>query len=398
MKQGKKRKKKKNAGKIFLQGFLKSFLILLALLATGFIGYKGTNFYYSKFGGPGDDKAAQIIKELYGEVEVVDIAINLIYCVDGDNQINAMVLEIFNTNTSNMDYVTIPLKSQFTISNELYQKLCASGCDAPQIMKLSKMDEYFSDETLYEYGVILLEDLLDIDINYYTAVAKDTFKQMFKKKAPPLSYNEEGIVISSDVQWNLKQSYLKEIGALTDESELEDYIREKLKKCKSNLNTKSKLEYGEKYRKVNPSLIYTHSIYGVLENNSFDIDVERTNLLFQQLLSNSSYTMEQKDTNGGTKAVERISLGAAIEILNGSGITGLAAKYQTSLLEDGYTVSKIGNYTSQTEQATRILVKEEGLGADLLEYFEGASIEVSQLPDGVDIEIILGSDANLTGQ
>lgn len=398
MKQGKKRKKKKNAGKIFLQGFLKSFLILLALLATGFIGYKGTNFYYSKFGGPGDDKAAQIIKELYGEVEVVDIAINLIYCVDGDNQINAMVLEIFNTNTSNMDYVTIPLKSQFTISNELYQKLCASGCDAPQIMKLSKMDEYFSDETLYEYGVILLEDLLDIDINYYTAVAKDTFKQMFKKKAPPLSYNEEGIVISSDVQWNLKQSYLKEIGALTDESELEDYIREKLKKCKSNLNTKSKLEYGEKYRKVNPSLIYTHSIYGVLENNSFDIDVERTNLLFQQLLSNSSYTMEQKVTNGGTKAVERISLGAAIEILNGSGITGLAAKYQTSLLEDGYTVSKIGNYTSQTEQATRILVKEEGLGADLLEYFEGASIEVSQLPDGVDIEIILGSDANLTGQ
>lgn len=398
MKQGKKRKKKKNAGKIFLQGFLKSFLILLALLATGFIGYKGTNFYYSKFGGPGDDKAAQIIKELYGEVEVVDIAINLIYCVDGDNQINAMVLEIFNTNTSNMDYVTIPLKSQFTISNELYQKLCASGCDAPQIMKLSKMDEYFSDETLYEYGVILLEDLLDIDINYYTAVAKDTFKQMFKKKAPPLSYNEEGIVISSDVQWNLKQSYLKEIGALTDESELEDYIREKLKKCKSNLNTKSKLEYGEKYRKVNPSLIYTHSIYGVLENNSFDIDVERTNLLFQQLLSNSSYTMEQKDTNGGTKAVERISLGAAIEILNGSGITGLAAKYQTSLLEDGYTVSQIGNYTSQTEQATRILVKEEGLGADLLEYFEGASIEVSQLPDGVDIEIILGSDANLTGQ
>lgn len=398
MKQGKKRKKKKNAGKIFLQGFLKSFLILLALLGTGFIGYKGTNFYYSKFGGPGDDKAAQIIKELYGEVEVVDIAINLIYCVDGDNQINAMVLEIFNTNTSNMDYVTIPLKSQFTISNELYQKLCASGCDAPQIMKLSKMDEYFSDETLYEYGVILLEDLLDIDINYYTAVAKDTFKQMFKKKAPPLSYNEEGIVISSDVQWNLKQSYLKEIGALTDESELEDYIREKLKKCKSNLNTKSKLEYGEKYRKVNPSLIYTHSIYGVLENNSFDIDVERTNLLFQQLLSNSSYTMEQKDTNGGTKAVERISLGAAIEILNGSGITGLAAKYQTSLLEDGYTVSKIGNYTSQTEQATRILVKEEGLGADLLEYFEGASIEVSQLPDGVDIEIILGSDANLTGQ
>lgn len=398
MKQVKKRKKKKNAGKIFLQGFLKSFLILLALLGTGFIGYMGTNFYYSKFGGPGNDKAAQIIKELYGEVEVVDIAINLIYCVDGDNQINAMVLEIFNTNTSNMDYVTIPLKSQFTISNELYQKLCASGCDAPQIMKLSKMDEYFSDETLYEYGVVLLEDLLDIDINYYTAVAKDTFKQMFKKKAPPLSYNEEGIVISSDVQWDLKQSYLKEIGALTDESELEDYIREKLKKCKSNLNTKSKLEYGEKYRKVNPSLIYTHSIYGVLENNSFDIDVERTNLLFRQLLSNSSYTMEQKDTNGGTKAVERISLGAAIEILNGSGITGLAAKYQTSLLEDGYTVSQIGNYTSQTEQATRILVKEEGLGTDLLEYFEGASIEVSQLPNGVDIEIILGSDANLTGQ
>lgn len=388
-----KRRKKKSAGQVFVTGFLKSFAIILALLATSYAGYAATNYYYDKFGGPKDDKAAELIKELYGEVEVVDVSKNLIYCVDGDNQIKAMVLEIFNTNTSNMDYITIPLKSQFTISNELYQKLCASGADAPQIIKLAKMDDYFSDETLYEYGVILLEDLLDIDINYYTAVGRDVFKQMFKQKTAPPVYNDEGTVISSDVQWDLRQSYIKEISALKDEGELEEYIKGKLKKCKSNLNTRSKLEYADKYQKVNPKLIYTHSIYGIMENKSFEIDIERTNALFNQILTNSSYTMEQRNTNTGAQPVQRVSQGAAIQILNGSGITGLAAKYQTSLQNDGYTVAGIGNYTSQSEKTTRILVKEEGKGTDLLEYFEGASIETAQLPEGVDIEIILGSDA-----
>ena len=39
---------------------------------------------------------------------------------------------------------------------------------------------------------------------------------------------------------------------------------------------------------------------------------------------------------------------------------------------------------------TKIIVKEEGLGKDLLEFVGTANIEVGNLPEGVDIQVLLG--------
>ena len=51
----------------------------------------------------------------------------------------------------------------------------------------------------------------------------------------------------------------------------------------------------------------------------------------------------------------------------------------------------IGNYTDEILTDTRILVREDETGYDLLSYFQNASIETAELPEGIDIEIILGT-------
>ncbi len=362
-------------------------------MVTGFISYKLTLLYYDNFGGPKDDKTARIISELYGEVEVTEVPKNLIYAVGDDKELKAVVLEIFNTKTNNMDYITIPLKSQFTLSNELYQKLCASGCDIPQIMKLSRMDDYFSDETMYEYGIIMIEDLLDVDINYYTALPADEFKKMFKQRHAMVAYAEDGTEMQSYYEWHLKKSYIKKISAF-DENDYEDYIKEISKVSESNLNIKSKLEYAKSYVNMNPNLIYEHSLYGKLNNNDFEINVEASNQMIQMILSNPSYTNEQ--TEEVTTATKQASLGYTIQILNASEINGLAATYQTTLTNAGYTIASIGNYTGEMATQTKILVSEEGLGTDLLTYFKNAVVEKAELPYGCDIQIVLGTDADIS--
>ena len=44
-------------------------------------------------------------------------------------------------------------------------------------------------------------------------------------------------------------------------------------------------------------------------------------------------------------------------------------------------------------EKTKIIVKEDGLGEDLLEFVGTASIEVGNLPEGVEIQILLGTMA-----
>ncbi|MFA9465303.1 MAG: LytR C-terminal domain-containing protein [Velocimicrobium sp.] len=386
----KKKKKKKNALRKFLYVFLKSIFILFAFFVLGFISYKITLLYYDNFGGPEDDKVASIINDLYGEVEVTDVSKNLIYAMGDDNELKAVVLEILNTNTNNLDYITIPLKSQFVLSNELYQKLCASGCDVPQIMKLSHLDDYFTNKTMYEYGVILMEDLIDIDINYYTVVPVHKFKEMFKQGDAFVAYAGDGSEMQSYYEWHLKKSYIKKIAAFHEE-EWKDYIKKISSFCESNLNTRSKLEYVDNYARINPNLIYEHSLYGTLNNNDFEINVEATNEMIQTILSNASYTIEQADTI--TTATTKVSLGYTIQILNASQINGLAAQYKEMFTTQGYSIASIGNYTGEMASQTKILVNKEGLGTDFLTYFTNAVVEKAELPYGCDIQIVLGTDA-----
>lgn len=63
--------------------------------------------------------------------------------------------------------------------------------------------------------------------------------------------------------------------------------------------------------------------------------------------------------------------------------------------EQGYTIDSIGNYMGQMQTESSILVRSADVGADLLLYLEGSRLTVSEaLPEGIDIQIILGTDAD----
>ena len=60
-----------------------------------------------------------------------------------------------------------------------------------------------------------------------------------------------------------------------------------------------------------------------------------------------------------------------------------------------YEEKKIGDYSAETLTQTKIIVKENGAGKDLAQYFSNPVIETGTVESGYDIKIIIGTtDAN----
>lgn len=90
--------------------------------------------------------------------------------------------------------------------------------------------------------------------------------------------------------------------------------------------------------------------------------------------------------------VEKVpSTNLDINVLNGTYTSKLASKYASTLEENGFTVSYVGDYDGEKINTTKIYVKEKGYGEDLLPYFNNAKIVHDEnIP--CDIQIVLGTN------
>lgn len=86
-----------------------------------------------------------------------------------------------------------------------------------------------------------------------------------------------------------------------------------------------------------------------------------------------------------------------ILVLNSTSTQGLAGRWCTKLNDAGYVNTFASDY-STPQDTTRIIVKQEGVGTDLVSFFNGASYEVGEVTEGTstntanyDIVIILGT-------
>lgn len=82
----------------------------------------------------------------------------------------------------------------------------------------------------------------------------------------------------------------------------------------------------------------------------------------------------------------------SIEVLNSTGISGLAGKSKDMLEAEGYSVNETGNYTLETLNKTIIYARDESLGKQFLSYYPGAIVR-QDVNIAYDICIVLGNDA-----
>lgn len=361
--------------KIFLQGFLKTLFVIACMIVCAVAGFFGTRYYYSQKNVSSVNKQSTASRD--------DVAKNLILVWNEEKQkISSCVLEIFDSESHALYFVTIPVNGQLTLSTEQYQKLSQISEEVPQVIRVSDFVKYFqTEEEAYGYGVLMLEECFGIDISYYTVVAKADFAACFgSQKVKSGRGKVDGKV--------LRDSYLKEMASRRDKDSIEEYLKEADKKIKSNLSTKDRLSYAKAYAGVEQNQIVYYALPTIKEGNSYTFDMEKCSTIFQKCNIDGSALTNGGDTAGDNgKKVELQN----IVILNSTGTSGVAAKWSELFTSQGYQVKEIGNYSPELS-GTRIVVAKDGQGEEFLDYFTNAEIRTGSLPEGAEAQIIIGKD------
>lgn len=372
-------KKKSVAGIIFIN-FFKTLGIIALLVGVGVLSYYLTMLYYKQ-------TARTERSSTYTHVITVNTgneSSNLIYGYDKKTKkIKAMVLELFDKNTKNLTYVTIPVNSQVAISQTTYAEFLEASKKAPQLATLADMNDYFSGDVAYEYGIRVLQEAMNVDIGYFTALTSDKFDAYFQKKS-----EEEPLYMPT-------KTLLDQAEKCTSEGDMEDFIEEKWDELISDATLSQKQKYAESLLGVNREFIHVHGLYGDSNGQSFTINGKKSAKLVNNIWELDAYTSPQTIIKGSlcSSSGSASSASCKIQVTNGTGINGLASSYMQKLQGAGYNVIGVGNYVGTKQTTTTIYVKKKKWGKDLLQYFKNATIKVSSdLTNNADIEIILGTE------
>lgn len=370
--------KKNKAAAVFLCVFFKSLVYVVTFAILVFGSYKGALYYFSHVQTAGENESlAKYIDTIQADGTADRVAKNLILAEDSDKgKIKKILIEICNQDTGNIDYITVPNRTEYTISYELYKKLAAANPDMPQIVSFYKLHKYFQNASLAQCAQLILEDMLDIKFSYYTVIPNDVYKEMF--------YTEKGTGLQ---KW--RKAYQQEMEAFTEEKDYDAFFKKYYEKVTSNLSEEKKCQYSGTYLQAVPTQVAFSIVSGEKSENGFVVAVEETNSYINKVIKNVAYSEQNQAQK--TARENQSSIGLSVRILNSTKVNGLASSYQEKLVEAGVNVTNIGNYNGQTLTNTKIYVREAGYGEDLLQYFNNAEIEVGQVDEGLDMCIVLGT-------
>lgn len=371
--------KRRSMAQIILIYFFKTIGIILLLIGVGVLSYYLTMLFLKQ--------TARVERSTQYE-HVIDIntgneSSNLIYGYDDKSgKIEAMVLELFDSNTKNMTYITIPANTQISISGKKYQELLKVSDKLPQVVTMSNIGDYFSGDVAYEYGIIILQEEFKADIGYFTAMKTTEFNQCFEPE------NGKKLI------YRPTKKLLDEAAQCKDEEAMNDLIEEKWDKLISDITLSQKQHYSKDLVQVKQELIRTHGAFGTESSDVFKLKKEKNQEFVDGIWEKKEYKVPQKKAGGESTGKET---GLSVYIYNGSKITGLAARYKEKLEADGYTVKGVGNATGGVRTTTVIYAKKKKNGSALEKYFKNAKVEqASKNSSGADIEIVLGTNDDLS--
>ena len=384
--------KKRSAGAIIVRTFLRSIAIILTFFAVGVLSYYLTMLYYNQTDRV--ERSTQYTHVI--SVNTGNESCNLIYSYDkAKKKVDALVLELFDQTTKNLNYITIPANTQITIDQSTYSEILKVNQSVPQVISIADVPQYFSGDVAYEYGIMILTDELHADIGYFTMLNTDVFHKYFRKlNRQALTYYPSELLLNS-------------AAACKSSGEMDDFIEGKWDSLVSDITLSQKQHYSDALLQVNQDYIRGYSAYGSKSGNVFTLNRKKNKKLINSIWESDTYTSAQQglglkndstassDSSSKKKkqTTDQVSLeGRSIQVTNATGINGLAAAYKQKLSADGYQVTGVGNYVGNAQVTTTIYAKKRKWAKALAGYFKNPVIQTADnLTNGVDIEIVLGT-------
>ncbi|MCI1930601.1 MAG: LCP family protein [Clostridia bacterium] len=433
---------RKNSKKRKRRSHIATFFKIVFSMVLIFIVFAGASiFAYTKIkknddsSGKNSDSISASNLNLLDSLTGKDMTLNLaVFGVDADQTRTDVIFVVhYDSKTKKVNLISVPRDTRVEITDEMYQYLKENGKYIPSggICKINEVHSYAGKEKANYFAVKQLEDVLGIDIDNYILINFDAFSKIVDLVGGVDLYVPQdmywNMTDTGDILINLKegeqhldgaqaeqlvrfrryrngdvdrvkvqQTFLKALAdkVLSSDSlikNMPEYIKTMYSDVKTDISLSDMIKYSNYLNKIDKDNITMDTIPGIgkyVGNVSYYIHDDAGT---RALVRRRFYTNFKTDENGNISSKEM-----NIEISNGTDVSGLAAKNRDILENAGYTVSKISTYKGEQAENTRIIVYDEGMGKDLLQYFPDAEITVdSEKLDGdTDILIILGSSSD----
>lgn len=330
----------------------------------------------------------------------------------------------FDSETGEIDMISMPRDTRVTLSDSLYNEMKADGYNPPKSLNLNHIHSYTKEDGAY-FTEKFIEEFLGIDINYWVEIDLDAFKYIVDAVGGIwFDVRPEGYHYSDPYQ----DLYIDIPGGyqLLDGEQAEGLVRYRHDYRMGDIE---RIEVQQEFMKeffrqvldkrtlVTNALDIITAIYNYV-NTDFPLSDVPKYLQYADLLNADNFnivTLPGSTANGvsyyipDTVAIQELVneifyktninfdeeplTSAKIQVLNGSGIAGLAGDTQEILNNDGYDVGNIGNYTDGRIEQTKIVTSRDIDTSELDGYFNNPVHEISdEFSSFYDITIVLGSN------
>lgn len=327
-----------------------------------------------------------------------------------------------------MKLVSLPRDTKVDWTSEQQQKLSDYGKGYVSVSKLNEMTAYGGIENIRDFTIDQIENILGIKIDNYVLVTIDAFKEIVDAVGGVDMYvpqdmyyvdNYGGLYINlkegqqhldgaaaeglvrfrrypnGDVdRIQVQQAFLKAFA----EKVMSPSIITKLPKIVNVLFDSIKTDIGlseiGKYYGYLKDFDQNNIAYGTIPGEGrYEGGVS---YFFPDMDEMDSFVEEMffDDVVAGEEPVEEEIVEdktVSIEVLNGSGLQGAAGRGKETLEAAGYSVSSVGNYSTQDQMQTVIYAKDVKLAEQFKAFYPKATVEEKQ-DISYDIQIVIGVD------
>jgi len=446
-----KRKKKSAANKFFRIVFTTVFLFLVVFIGVS-AGYvtivnnsteKSNNKRLAEIGqkATDDDKKGEsddgnFLKDLFKDKKTKTNVV--IFGVDEDEiRTDVMIVASFDSKTKDINLVSIPRDTRIVLEGSLYQELKLKNSSMGKAIKLNELHAYAGKGHRTEYSIGAIEELMDIDIDYYVKMNFAGFRKVVDAVGGVEVYVPQDMKYedpTQDLYINLKKGKQTLNGAQAEQlvrfrkgyangdigrintqqdfmkaliKEMLDFDIVKIKNIlmvayeyvETDFGLDDMLKYIKYVNDIKLENVTLKTIPGeakYIDNRSyFVIDKEQAKKVSDDLFKEQDVSKDGNlEVNEKTKQID--SKDKNTEILNGTTTNGLARAFKNKLESEGFTIKSIDNYTGEKYKKTKIIVRGKNMGQDLQKYFNESEIVVDDryLPSNIDIRVILGLSEN----
>lgn len=416
------------------------FKIVFSILFVFCIGAGGAVFAYYKITGGFPTEQTQTAEEpvstnakdtsFLDALKKKDIKVNVaVFGVDKDGtRTDVMFVVHFDSEQKRTSLVSMPRDTRVKFAPDVISYMEENNRRYQSPYKLNSIHAYAGKEDGAKVLVKQLEYILGVEIDHYVKIDTDAFRKIVdaiggvEVNVPQNMFYEDPV---QDLYINLKagrqlldgdkaeqlvrfrhypmgdiarvevqQQFLKAFAKKVTSSEniiknIPNYIKMLYTDVETDVTMADALKYVNYIDSVDTTKIKMETLPGVpqdINGESFYIyDEEETEEMVDRIFYGVGLEEEEEQVD---------SRKYHIEVANGGYTEGLAGRVSGVLKEEGYNITATTTYQGGKTEHTRIIVKEDGIGRDLKEYFSDAEVEIDKedmLSEDVDIKIILGT-------